>query len=142
CDAEGRITYFNWTAVEVWGRTPELNNDAERFCGSFKLYHTYGTPMSHDQCWMALAIENKIGGLGCDGQRRNIGGRRSAVACRVDDRWSARACHLSLPEGREISAMTNDKRNTENGKFKRLKIFLPAEHRLERHRCSTRESRP
>jgi PAS domain S-box-containing protein len=58
CDAEGRITYFNWTAVEVWGRTPGLNNDAERFCGSFKLYHTDGTPMSHDQYWMALAIEN------------------------------------------------------------------------------------
>jgi PAS domain-containing protein len=58
CDAEGRIKYFNPRAVEVWGRTPELNNDAEKFCGSFRLYHTDGTPMSHDQCWLARAFEN------------------------------------------------------------------------------------
>jgi two-component system, LuxR family, sensor kinase FixL len=58
CDAEGRIKYFNQRAVEVWGRRPELDSDAERFCGSFKLYFADGAPMSHDQCWMALAIEN------------------------------------------------------------------------------------
>jgi two-component system sensor kinase FixL len=58
CDAEGLITYFNHRAVEVWGRTPKLNEPEERFCGSFKLYSIDGTPMRHDQCWMALAIEN------------------------------------------------------------------------------------
>jgi PAS domain S-box-containing protein len=58
CDAEGLITYFNRRAVEVWGRTPKLNDAEERFCGSFRLYSTDGTPMRHDQCWTALAIEN------------------------------------------------------------------------------------
>jgi PAS domain S-box-containing protein len=58
CDAEGLITYFNQRAVEVWGRTPKLNEPEERFCGSFRLYSIDGTPMRHDQCWMALAIEN------------------------------------------------------------------------------------
>jgi len=58
CDAEGLITYFNQRAVEVWGRTPKLNEPEERFCGSFRLYSVDGSPMRHDQCWMALAIEN------------------------------------------------------------------------------------
>jgi PAS domain S-box-containing protein len=58
CNAEGLITYFNQRAVEVWGRTPKLNEPEERFCGSFKLYSIDGTPIRHDQCWMALAIEN------------------------------------------------------------------------------------
>jgi PAS domain S-box-containing protein len=58
CNAEGLITYFNRRAVEVWGRMPKLNEPEERFCGSFKLYSIDGTPMRHDQCWMALAIEN------------------------------------------------------------------------------------
>src|SRR5882672_4367676 len=58
CDAEGLITYFNQRAVEVWGRTPKLNDAEERFCGSFRLYSTDGTPMRRDQCVMAMAIEN------------------------------------------------------------------------------------
>jgi len=58
CDAEGLITYFNQRAVELWGRTPKLNEPEERFCGSFRLYSTDGTPMRHDQCWMELVIEN------------------------------------------------------------------------------------
>ena len=58
CDTEGLITYFNQLAVEVWGRTPILNEPEERFCGSFRLYSIDGTPMRYDQCWMALAIEN------------------------------------------------------------------------------------
>src|SRR5262245_25579011 len=57
CDAEGLITYFNPRAVEVWGRAPKLNDPAEHFCGSFRLYSTDGTPIRHDQCFMALAIK-------------------------------------------------------------------------------------
>jgi PAS domain S-box-containing protein len=58
CDAEGLITYFNQHAVEIWRRTPKLKDAEDRFCGSFRLYSTDGTPMRHDQCWMALAIAN------------------------------------------------------------------------------------
>src|SRR5262245_59766424 len=58
CDAEGLITYFNPRAVEIWGRTPSLNDAGERFCGSFRLYLTDGTPAPRDQCWMALALKN------------------------------------------------------------------------------------
>jgi signal transduction histidine kinase len=58
CDAEGLITYFNPRAVELWGRAPKLNDPEDRFCGSFKLFSADGSPIRHDQCWMALALQN------------------------------------------------------------------------------------
>jgi signal transduction histidine kinase len=58
CDPDGLITYFNQHAVQLWGRRPKLNDPADRFCGSFKLFAIDGAPISHDQCWMALALKN------------------------------------------------------------------------------------
>jgi len=59
CDANGLITYFNERAVQLWGREPQLNDSVDRFCGSFKLFSTEGAPISHDACWMALALRNR-----------------------------------------------------------------------------------
>jgi PAS domain S-box-containing protein len=59
CDAEGLITYFNRQAVQLWGRAPKLNNPEDRFCGSFKLFSSEGAPIDHDQCWMALALQEE-----------------------------------------------------------------------------------
>jgi signal transduction histidine kinase len=77
CDPNGLITYFNQHAVQLWGRRPKLNDPTDRFCGSFKLYAMDGTPIRHDQCWMALALKNSLEYNGdeivieCpDGQRR------------------------------------------------------------------------
>ncbi len=57
CDPEGLITYFNQYAVQLWGRAPKLNDPADRFCGSSKLFSPDGSPITHDQCWMALALK-------------------------------------------------------------------------------------
>jgi PAS domain S-box-containing protein len=57
CDAEGLITYFNQHAVQLWGRAPRLNDPADRYCGSFKLFSIDGSPIAHDRCWMALALQ-------------------------------------------------------------------------------------
>ncbi len=57
CDTEGLITYFNEHARQLWGRTPKLNDPADRFCGSFKQFATDGMPISHSQCCMALALQ-------------------------------------------------------------------------------------
>jgi two-component sensor histidine kinase len=57
CDPEGLITYYNPHAVQLWGREPALNDPVDRFCGSFKLFATDGSPIAHDQCWMALALK-------------------------------------------------------------------------------------
>jgi PAS domain S-box-containing protein len=59
CDAQGLITYFNQHAVQLWGRAPKLNDPRDRYCGSSKLFSPEGSPISHDRCWMALALENE-----------------------------------------------------------------------------------
>lgn len=57
CDPNGLITYFNRAAVQLWGRAPKLSDPIDRFCGSFKLFAADGTPISHNRCWMALALQ-------------------------------------------------------------------------------------
>ena len=56
CDPDGLITYFNQHAVQLWGRAPKLNDPVDRFCGSFKLFTTDGSPVAHEHCWMGLAL--------------------------------------------------------------------------------------
>ena len=42
--------------MQLWGRAPKLHDPTDRFCGSFKLFSPEGSPIAHDQCWMALAL--------------------------------------------------------------------------------------
>ncbi len=56
-DSDGRITFYNKAAVELWGVAPELGKS--EFCGSWKLYWPDGTPLPHDQCPMAQALREK-----------------------------------------------------------------------------------
>src|SRR4051794_6878554 len=53
-DREGRITYFNEAAAELWGRRPEIGKDL--WCGSFRIFRPDGTPLPLDQCPMAVAL--------------------------------------------------------------------------------------
>ncbi len=79
CDAAGLITYFNKHAVELWGRAPQLDDPVDRYCGSFKLFAPDGTSIRHDECWMALALQQDREFNGheivierADGSRRNV----------------------------------------------------------------------
>jgi len=54
-DAEGRIVFYNEAAARLWGRLPKLGEDW--WCGSWRLYHTDGRPMAHDECPMAVALK-------------------------------------------------------------------------------------
>jgi PAS domain S-box-containing protein len=58
CDPDGLITYYNRNAEQLWGRAPRLNDPADRFCGSFRLFAADGTAIPHDRCWMALALRD------------------------------------------------------------------------------------
>lgn len=53
-DANGRLTYYNEAAADLWGQRP-LVGSAE-WCGSWKLYWPDGTPMAHEECPMAIAL--------------------------------------------------------------------------------------
>ena len=77
-DAEGVIQEFNHRAVELWGRTPERN--AEKYCGSFKMFRPDGTPMPHEECPMARILrgdelephELEVVVERVDGARKNV----------------------------------------------------------------------
>lgn len=56
CDADGRITFFNHQAAQLWGRSPQIGDEDERFCGSFRLWRMDGSLLSHHETPMAKAI--------------------------------------------------------------------------------------
>lgn len=56
CDAAGRVRWFNRRAAELWGRSPRIGDDADRFCGSYKLYGLDGTLIRRDENPMAHAL--------------------------------------------------------------------------------------
>ena len=72
-DAAGRITFFNETAAAMWGRRPELNS--EKWCGSWRMYWPDGTELPHDECPMAIAMQE---------QRTSNGTGHEAVVERPD----------------------------------------------------------
>jgi PAS domain S-box-containing protein len=53
-DAEGRLTFYNEAAAELWGWRPPLGET--RWCGSWKLYWPDGTPLDHADCPMGVAL--------------------------------------------------------------------------------------
>lgn len=54
-DAEGRLTHFNQTCIELSGKIPKLGTD--RWCVSWKLYYPDGRQMPHCECPMAIALK-------------------------------------------------------------------------------------
>ena len=56
CDLDGRITYFNQHAAELWGRAPKLDSDEDKYCGSFRLISADESTLPHHKCPMAKAV--------------------------------------------------------------------------------------
>jgi signal transduction histidine kinase len=46
CDRDGLITYYNPQAVEIWGRTPNLDDPAWSFLDSRQIYEADGIPLA------------------------------------------------------------------------------------------------
>ena len=56
-DSAGRITYYNQAAADLAGEYPKLNHDE---WGTWRLYWPDGTPLTRDQCPMAITLrENR-----------------------------------------------------------------------------------
>lgn len=60
CDAEGWLVRYNAEAARAWGRDPAEEGSRERFCGSHKLYLIDGTPLPHETCPMADAVNGGV----------------------------------------------------------------------------------
>lgn len=56
CDAAGRIRWFNARAAEIWGRTPEIGEDGDRYCGSFKVFDLGGALLRREESPMAHVL--------------------------------------------------------------------------------------
>lgn len=57
-DANGFINLYNQSAVELWGREPEIGK--EKWNGAHKIFLTDGTPIAHENGPMAKALrENR-----------------------------------------------------------------------------------
>jgi PAS domain S-box-containing protein len=54
-DADGRVTFYNRAAAELWGHHPELGSS--QWCGSWRLYWPDGRPLPHHECPMAIALK-------------------------------------------------------------------------------------
>ena len=54
-DAAGHLTFYNRAAADLWGWRPDLGGT--KWCGSWRLFWLDGTPLPHDQCPMAVAIQ-------------------------------------------------------------------------------------
>jgi PAS domain S-box-containing protein len=90
CDTTGLITYFNGRAVELWGREPKLNDPVDRFCGSFRLFATDGTPLSQEGCWMALALRDRRAYQGMEILIERPDGSRSTVLAHASPLFDGR----------------------------------------------------
>jgi PAS domain-containing protein len=79
CDSKGCITYFNRGAARIWGRKPALNDPADRYCGSVRLFAANGAPIDRDESLVAQAIEQKREFLGQEVVIERAGGTRVPV---------------------------------------------------------------
>lgn len=70
-DAQGVVSYFNPSCIELAGRWPVVGSD--RWCISWKLYTDEGQFLPHDQCPMAVAIQTKqtVRGITATAERPN-----------------------------------------------------------------------
>lgn len=67
CDCDGRILWFNKRAVELWGRTPEIGADGEKYCGSYRV-SIGGLPLARDEVPMAQVLRTGLPIHGLEGK--------------------------------------------------------------------------
>ncbi|BFU91728.1 MAG: hypothetical protein NTAFB01_29150 [Nitrospira sp.] len=79
-DRDGRITFYNEQAAELWGRRPNLGDSESRFRESYKLLWPDGTALPHDKTLMTDAAQD---GTALHGQEvileRSDGTRRHVI---------------------------------------------------------------
>jgi signal transduction histidine kinase len=66
CDRDGVITYFNPHAVEIWGRTPELDDSPWSFLDSRRMYRTDGTPLRPEEAPLREVLATGVAVINCE----------------------------------------------------------------------------
>ena len=86
-DADGRLTYWNKAATDLWGQTPERGKTM--WCGSHAIYWPDGTPVPIEQCMMAVAVR----------ERRAISGFEAVIERRDGSRVTVSPAIVPLYDG-------------------------------------------
>lgn len=55
CDEKGNLQLYNKAAIELWGRIPQLGKT--KWCGSYKSVFIDGTPVTEENCSVALTVK-------------------------------------------------------------------------------------
>jgi PAS domain S-box-containing protein len=76
-DADGRITYSNQAAVELWGKRPELGKD--RWYDLARFYCADGKPVNLRQCPTAVALRKGKSVRGCEAIIERADGTRIPI---------------------------------------------------------------
>ncbi len=58
CNTEGKITFFNQAAADLWGRKPQIGKDM--WCGSWKIFNPDGTELDIPKCPMAITLKTGL----------------------------------------------------------------------------------
>lgn len=83
CDLEGRITYYNERAAELWGRRPAVGEPDERYCGSYRLWWPDGRLLPHSESPMMQAIREGVSVLGQEVTIEHPDGRQLPVLVNI-----------------------------------------------------------
>jgi signal transduction histidine kinase/CheY-like chemotaxis protein len=85
CSApSGRILQFNRAAAELWGREPELDCDAARYCGALKVLTGDGVHVSPARTAMAGLLETGVPVRGLEGIVVRPDGSQRKVIANID----------------------------------------------------------
>jgi PAS domain S-box-containing protein len=76
-DADGRITYCNQAAVELWGKRPELGTD--RWCDLARFYCADGKPANLRDCPTEIALRRGKSVRGCEAILERADGTRISI---------------------------------------------------------------
>ncbi len=97
CDAQGRLTFFNRRAAELWGREPALNDDNDRFCGCLRAFTPEGVSIEPTATPMATALRDGCSYRDVEMLVEQPDGTRVAITINIDVLRSA--------DGRVIGAI-------------------------------------
>jgi PAS domain S-box-containing protein len=88
CDAEGRITFYNRRAAELWGREPEANA-SERFCACYKVIAADGSYVPPHERPMAIAVREGKSFRNVEALVERPDGSTFVAAVNIDPIWDA-----------------------------------------------------
>jgi PAS domain S-box-containing protein len=126
CDAEGRITFFNKRAGELWGQEPQLNTDYLQFCSTFRAFRLDGTYLPVPERAMVTALREHRGFRDAEAVMERPDGTRWVASVNIDV--------LQDAEGRPAGAINvfldiTERKHTENlvlGQGRALQLLASA----------------